>query len=99
MRRTTDALIAICALGFVIVLAIAAYWDPTIRVLHAVEAIPYVAAAILCLKRLRFGYPLGAVSGAFWLWSSTFLTTFVRNGFERFAMLIRTAPLDRPHLL
>jgi len=99
MRRTTDVLIAVCALAFVVVLAVAAYWDPTIRVLHAVEALPYLAAALLCLRRIRFGYPLGAVSGAFWLWTASFLTSFVRNGFERLAMLMRTGHVDRPDIL
>jgi hypothetical protein len=99
MRRTTDVLIAACALAFVVVLAVAAYWDPTIRVLHAVEVLPYLAAAILCLRRVRFGYPLGAVSGAFWLWTASFLTSFVRNGFERLSMLVRTGHVDRPDIL
>lgn len=99
MRRTTDVLIALCAFAFIVVLAIAAYWDPTIRVLHFFEAVPYLAAAILCLRRIRFGYPIGAVSGAFWLWSATFLTTFVRNGFERLSMLLHTGHVDRPDIL
>ena len=99
MLRTTNVLIAIFALGFVVVLAVSAYWDPTIRVLHTFEALPYLAAAILCLRRVRFGYAIGAVSGAFWLWSASFLTTFVRNGFERLAMLIRTGHVDRPDIL
>lgn len=99
MRRTTDVLIAIFAFGFVVVLALAAYWDPTIRVLHAFEALPYLAAAFLCLRAVRFGYPLGAVSGGFWLWTASFLTTFVRNGFERLSMLIRTGHVDRPDIL
>jgi len=99
MRRTADVLIAVCACAFVVALAVAAYWDPTIRVLHGVEALPYLAAAVLCLRRVRFGYPLGAVSGAFWLWSASFLTTFVRNGFERAAILIRTGHVDRPDIL
>jgi hypothetical protein len=99
MRRKTDLAIAIFAAGFVVVLAIAAYWDPSIRVLHLFEALPYIAAAVLCLRSYRFGYPLGAVSGAFWLWTAGFLTTFIRNGFERLAMLIRTGSVDRPDIL
>jgi len=91
--------IAVCALAFIVVLAIAAYWDPTIRVLHAFEALPYLGAALLCLRRTRFGYPLGAVSGTFWLWTASFLTSFVRNGFERVSMLMRTGHVDRPDIL
>ena len=38
-------------------------------------------------------------SGAFWLWTAGTLTTFVRNGFERVAMLLRTGHVDRPDIL
>jgi hypothetical protein len=100
-RRTnvSDVLAAACAAIFVVILAVSAYWDPTIRVLHVFEAIPYVAAGALCLRRHKFGYLLGAASGAFWLWCAGTLTTFVRNGFDRLALLIRTGTVDRPDVL
>ena len=90
---------AICAAGFIVVLALAAYWDPSIRILHLVESCPYLVAAALCLRHHKFGYALGLVSGAFWLWTGGLLTTFVRNGFERLAMLIRTGNVDRLDIL
>jgi len=79
-----------------VVLAIAAYWDRTIRVLHVFESIPYVMAGVLSLRQRKSGYMLGAASGAFWLWTAGTLTTFVRNGFERVGMLLRTGHVDRP---
>lgn len=82
-----------------LILAIAAYWDPTIRILHAVEALPYLAAAALCLQRRKPGYVLGVASGAFWLWIAGTLTTFIRNGFERASMLLRTGHVDRLDVL
>ena len=97
--RAIDALAAGCAAAFVVILAIAAYWDPTIRVLHAFESLPYLAAAVLCVRRQKFGYMLGVASGAFWLWTAGMLTTFVRNGFERVTMLVRTGHVDRPDIL
>jgi len=99
MKHKTDIAAAVCALGFVAVLAVSAYWDPGIRVLHAFEAVPYVVAGVLCLRRQKFGYALGAAAGAFWLWMAGFLTTFVANGFERLAMLIRTGTVDRLDVL
>jgi hypothetical protein len=54
-----DTLAAGCAIAFTIILGIAAYWDRTIRVLHAFEALPYIAAAVLCLRQRKFGYCLG----------------------------------------
>jgi hypothetical protein len=94
-----DIAAAACAVAFVAVLALSAYWDRTIRVLHALEALPYLASAVLCLRQRRFGYFLGAASGGFWLWMAGTLTTFVRNGFERVGMLIRTGHVDRPDVL
>ena len=93
-----DALAAFCAIGFVAVLAISAYWDPTIRVLHVFEALPYLAAAMLCLRQRRLGYILGTASGAFWLWMAGTRTTFVRNGFEQLAALVRSGHVDRPEV-
>jgi hypothetical protein len=84
---------------FVTMLALAAYWDPTIRVLHAFEAVPYVLAAVLALRRSKLGYALGVAGGAFWLWLAGWLVTFVRNGFEQFAVLLRTGRIPRPDVL
>jgi hypothetical protein len=90
-----DKLAAACAAMFIVVLAIAAYWDPSIRVLHLFEALPYGLASVLCLRQRKVGYLLGAASGVFWLWMAGTLTSFVRNGFERAAMLITTGHVDR----
>jgi hypothetical protein len=95
----TDWAAAGCAALFVVILALSAYWDPTIRTLHVFEAVPYVLAGLLCLRQSTFGYALASASGAFWLWCAGFLTTFVRNGFERLSMLLRTGAVDRPDVL
>ena len=97
--RAIDILAAGCATAFVVILGIAAYWDPTIRVLHLFESLPYIAAAALCMRRQKFGYMLGVASGGFWLWTAGTLTTFVRNGFERVTMLLRTGHVDRFDIL
>jgi hypothetical protein len=68
-------------------------------VLHVFEAVPYFLAAVLCLRQSKLGYALGFVSGAFWLWMATALNSFVRNGFERLEMLVRTGSVDRPDVL
>jgi len=94
-----DWLAAGCAVAFVAILGIAAYWDRTIRVLHVFESLPYIVVAVLCLRQRKLGYVLGAASGAFWLWMAGTLTTFVRNGFERVAMLLRTGHVDRLDIL
>jgi hypothetical protein len=92
---TADTLIAACGAGFILVLGISAYWDPSIRVLHLFEAVPYGLAALLSLRQRKLGYLLGAASGGFWLWMAGTQTSFVRNGFQRLMMLMRTGNVDR----
>jgi len=92
---TVDILAAACAVAFIVVLGISAYWDASIRVLHLFEAFPYGLAAGLCVRRRKLGYMLGCASGGFWLWLAGTQTSFVRNGFERLTMLIKTGHVDR----
>lgn len=84
---------------FVIVLIISAILDKSIRVLHSIEALPYIIGPIFCLKRSKMGYAISFASGAFWFWSATFLTSFVRNGFEQLYGLIRTGAVARFDIL
>ena len=99
MPNKTDVAAALCSLVFIGVLAVAAYWDRTIRILHVFESLPYLLAGVLCLRQSKLGYALGFVSGAFWLWMAGSLTTFVRNGFERLDILVHTGSVDRPDIL
>jgi len=99
MPDKTDVAVALCCLVFIGVLAVAAYWDRTIRILHVFESLPYLLTAVLSLRQRKLGYALGLVAGAFWLWMAGFLTTFVRNGFERLDILVRTGSIDRPDIL
>jgi hypothetical protein len=94
-----DLLVAMSAFAFVVVLAISAYWDPTIRMLHLFEAIPYLAAGWLCLRQIKAGYLLAIASGLFWLWVAGTRTTFVREGFVLAGRLLRTGHLERPDVL
>jgi hypothetical protein len=99
MTNKTDVAAALCCLVFIGVLAVAAYWDRSIRILHVFESLLYSLTAVLCLRHSTLGYALGMVAGAFWLWMAGFLTTFVRNGFERLDILVRTGSIDRPDIL
>ena len=92
---TADRYAIVCAVTFIVVLAISAYWDPSIRMLHVFEALPYGLAAVLFARKHKLGYMLGAAGGGFWLWMAGTQTSFVRNGFERVAMLITTGHVDR----
>src|SRR5262249_8418590 len=97
--RAIGAAAAICALAFVVVLAAAAWFDASIRVLHMFEAIPYLAAAALCRPASRHGFALGIATGGAWFWMGAFGTRFVNNGFEQLTHWIRSGQLERPDLL
>jgi hypothetical protein len=99
MLKKVNTTIAAFAALFVIVLAIAAWLDRSIIILHMVEALPYIIGPLLCLRQNKFGYALCFASGAFWLWTGGFLTTFVHNGFEQLIDLIRTGTLKRFDIL
>jgi hypothetical protein len=98
-ERVIGWLIVASSVLFVAVLALSAYWDPSIRVLHVFEAVPYLVAAVLGVRRSKVGYALGVASGVFWLWLAGWLVTFVRNGFEMLAVLVHTGRMVRPDVL
>ena len=101
MKRGNKSAIAaaVCSATFIVILGIAGYWERSIRVLHIFESLPYLAAATLSLRENKYGYALGFASGAFWLWTAGFLTSFIRNGLEQLALWIRTGSAGRLDLL
>jgi hypothetical protein len=99
MARLSDVAIVVCAAVFVVVLAISAYWDPTIRVLHAFEAVPYLLAAFWCWRQRKAGYLLAIAAGGLWLWLAGTRTTFVREGFVQAGILFHTGRIPRADIL
>jgi len=97
--KKIDVAAALCCGVFIVILGIAGYFDRSIRLLHVFESMPYTCAATLVLRQHKFGYALGVAGGAFWLWTAGFLTSFIRNGFERLATLIHTGSVDRLDIL
>jgi hypothetical protein len=51
---------------FIVALAVSALFVPEIRWLHVVQALLYVAALLLCLRRSRWGHFLGAATAGLW---------------------------------
>jgi hypothetical protein len=94
-----DWTIAACAVAFVIVLAVAAYWDASIRVVHTFEALPYLAAAVLCIRQNKLGYALGVTAGILWLGLAGRGSTFIANGFQVLRVVLREHQVIRPDIL
>jgi len=51
---------------FMLALLIACFFDPSIRILHAFQALIYVAVIVLTLRNSPWGFGAGCFIGAFW---------------------------------
>jgi len=84
---------------FILVLAVSAIWDPTIRWLHFFQAWMYVATIWLGLRRNRWGYFIGISAAGLWDYIGIFVNTFVVNGVHELVHWISTGHLARPDQL
>jgi hypothetical protein len=85
--------------GFILVLAISAYWEADIRWLHFFQAWMYIATIALGLRGNRWGYFIGASAAGLWNYSTIFANTFLFSGLEQLSRWIHTGELARPDLL
>ncbi len=92
-------LILIGASAFIVVLAVSAYWDSSIRWLHFFQAWMYLATIVLSLRGSRWGYFVGISAAAFWDYTSLFVNTFFYNGLQRLQAWIHTGHIERPDIL
>jgi hypothetical protein len=83
---------------FIFALALSAIFDPKIRVLHALQALIYVAVIALTRRQSAWGFGAGCIIAAFWNYTNLFVTTFIRAGLEQVSRLFRTGRLQRPDL-
>jgi hypothetical protein len=97
--KSSGAAAAICALAFVVVLAVAAWFDASIRLLHCFEAVPYILAAALCWRLSKHGFALGIAAGGLWFWMGVFGTRFAFNGFQQLGQWLQSGRLERPDLV
>jgi hypothetical protein len=58
--------------AFIFALAVSAVFVPELRWLHVVQALMYVAAMLLSIRRSRWGYFIGACTAALWDALATF---------------------------
>jgi hypothetical protein len=68
-----------------VVLALSAYWERDIRVLHFFQARMYVATIVLSFLGSRRGHFIGISAAGFWNYANIFATTFFFNGLEQLA--------------
>jgi len=85
--------------AFIFILTLSAVYDRSIRVLHAFQALIYVAVVILALRRSAWGYGAGCIIAVFWNWTNIVYTTFIANGLRELAHALQTGRVGRPDQL
>ncbi len=99
MRKFLDGMVIFGAAGFIAILALSAMFDHTIIVLHAFQALMYLAVIALVSRRNRWGYFLGAAIAGFWNYVNLFVTNFFESGLRALQHLAATGQLTHPDLL
>ena len=84
---------------FICALVVSAIFDPSIRVLHALQALIYVAVIILTRRGSSWGFGAGCFIAAFWNYTNLFVTTFIRAGLGQLMTYRPTGQLHRPDLV
>lgn len=98
MARWTNRLIWAGAGLFVPALLVSAVPDPTIRLVHALQSLIYIAVVMLARRNSAWGYGAGCFVSAFWNSANVFVTTFVADGLQDLVLLLQTGELARPDL-
>jgi len=84
---------------FIFALVLSAVFDPSIRLLHALQALIYVAVIVLTRRDSAWGFGAGVIISALWNYANIFYTNFFKAGLEQFGGLLHTGQLHRPDLM
>jgi hypothetical protein len=84
---------------FILALLVSAIFDPTIRLLHALQALIYIAVIVLARRSSAWGFGAGFTISLFWNYTNLFVTTFIAAGFRQLSVLLHTGRIERPDLL
>jgi len=95
-RTKLDWAIVASSLLFMIALAVSAYFEPPIRILHTLQALIYVAVIVGALRHQKWAYGVGISIAAFWNYVNLFVNTFIRNGVETLGVVISGGPVANP---
>ena len=84
---------------FVVALFVSAVFDPTIRLLHALQSLIYVGVVLLSRSNSPWGYGAGCIVSTFWNSVNPFFTGFIASGLNELVVLLQTGQLARPDLM
>ena len=76
---------------------VALFWsavlDPTIRLLHALQSLIYVAVVVFARRSIAWAFGAGCFKSGFWNLANLFVTGFVRDGLQDLALLLQTGQM------
>jgi hypothetical protein len=88
--------IAVASAGFAFILAMSAFFDHSIIVLHFFQALQYLVIIALAARANRWGYFIAVAVGAFWDYLATFVNSFVESGWRALMTSIHSGALTKP---
>ena len=97
-RRTPIAILAGAGL-FIFALTVSAVFVPALRLLHAFQALIYVAVIVLTRRHSGWGFGIGVFIATLWNGFQFFLTHLIQAGARQLWLLTRTGTLSRPDTL
>jgi hypothetical protein len=84
---------------FIVALVLSVLFDPTVWVLHSLQALIYVAVIVLARRNSAWGFGAGFTVAVLWNSANLFATGFIAAGVDALWALLRTGHLARPVLL
>jgi hypothetical protein len=90
--------IVVGAAFFIFALGLSAVFEPRIRILHALQALIYIAVVVVARRNSSWGYGAGFAISTFWNYINLFVTTFIRAGVQQLIGFFETGRITRPDL-
>ena len=81
---------------FLAALAVSAFLEPQLRVLHALQSLIYVAVVVLARRNSPWGFGIGAIMAAAWNCLNLFVTHLMQTGMALLLSFIRTGHMGQP---
>src|SRR5258708_36425336 len=84
---------------FVVALAASVFFDPSIWVLHALQALIYIGVMVLAQRASPLGFGAGVAVALLWNGANLFATGFIAAALHTLRTVLSTGHMLRPVLL
>ena len=77
----------------IVALFVSAVFDPTIRVLHFLQALPYIAVVVLARRDNAWVLGAACITATFWNYINLFVSDFIATGLRELSLLLTAGEL------